>query len=149
MTVGATPHVTELLPPDVWDILTKDSSAVLVDVRSAAEWSFVGGPDLAELGKTPVQAEWARFPGMVPNEGFVQEVLDALGGAAPAHVFFLCRSGARSLSAARTMAQVFAGQGKQVACVNVLEGFEGDLNAQRHRGMASGWKARKLPWKQS
>jgi rhodanese-related sulfurtransferase len=149
MNVGSAPHVTEALPLDVWNILANDDSSVLVDVRSAAEWSFVGVPDLTDLGKAPIQVEWARFPGMVPNEEFAKEVLDALGGAAPAHVFFLCRSGVRSLSAARTMAQVFAEQGKQVTCVNVQEGFEGDLNAQRHRGIASGWKARKLPWKQS
>lgn len=149
MNEGSAPHVLEALPQDVWDTLANEKGSVLVDVRSAAEWAFVGGPDLTQLGKDTVQAEWSTFPGMIPNDNFAQEVLDALGGTAPSHVFFLCRSGARSLSAARTLAQVFAEQGKQVTCVNVQEGFEGDLNAQRHRGDISGWKARNLPWKQS
>lgn len=149
MSAGGTPSVEEVLPRDAWDILQETKTAELVDVRSSAEWSFVGGPDLEMLEKRVIPVEWARFPGMTPNPRFTDDVLEALGGAAPSHLFFICRSGARSLKAARTMAQVFAERGKQVACLNVQEGFEGDLNAQMHRGGTSGWKARGLPWKQS
>jgi len=149
MSAGGEPSVGEVLPQDAWETLRTTDTAFLVDVRSAAEWAFVGGPDLETLGKQTFQVEWARFPGMTPNPSFTDEVLDALEGAAPSHVFFLCRSGARSMSAARAMAQVFAQRGEQVACVNVREGFEGDLNAQGHRGGTTGWKAQGLPWRQS
>lgn len=149
MSAGGLPSVEEVLPRDAWDILQETATAELVDVRSRAEWSFVGGPDLEKLGRRAILAEWAQYPGMTPNPSFTDDVLKALGGAAPSHLFFICRSGARSLKAAQTMAQVFAARGEQVACLNVQEGFEGDLNAQMHRGGTSGWKARGLPWKQS
>lgn len=149
MSAGQNPVVGEALPQDVWDSLSQDANAVLVDVRSAAEWAFVGGPDLSDLGRAPLQVEWATFPGMSHNADFANQVLDALGGAAPSQAFFICRSGARSLSAAQTMAQTFAARGETVICVNVKEGFEGDLDDAKHRGALSGWKARGLSWVQS
>ncbi len=149
MSAGPNPVVGEALPHDVWDSLSQDANAVLVDVRSAAEWAFVGVPDLSDLGRAPIQVEWASFPEMSRNVDFAQQVLDALGGAAPSQAFFICRSGARSLSAAQTMAQAFAERGESVVCVNVTEGFEGDLNDEKHRGTRCGWKARGLSWVQS
>lgn len=149
MSAGPNPVVGEALPQDVWDSLSQDANAVLVDVRSAAEWAFVGGPDLSDLGRVPLRIEWATFPGMAQNVDFADQVLDALGGAAPSQAFFICRSGARSLSAALTMAQTFAARGETVICVNVKEGFEGDLDDKKHRGALCGWKARGLSWVQS
>jgi rhodanese-related sulfurtransferase len=149
MSAGVSPGVEEVLPDDAWASLKNQEAAHLVDVRTAAEWTFVGAPDLEPLGKQVIHVEWASFPGMIPNSEFTQDVLNALEGAAPSEMFFICRSGARSLKAARAMAQVFAARGEQVACFNVQEGFEGDLNAKMHRGGISGWKARGLPWKQS
>lgn len=127
--------------------LADDPAAVLIDVRTAAEWTFVGVPDLSDLGKEPVLLEWQSFPGMAINTAF-REALDAAlrereaGRDAP--LFFLCRSGARSLSAARVMAE--AGY---AACVNVSDGFEGPPDQQRHRGTVAGWQAEGLPWRQA
>lgn len=149
MSAGQNPVVEEVMPNDVWESLSQDANTVLVDVRSAAEWAFVGTPDLSDLGRDIIRVEWASFPTMTHNPDFAQQVLDALGGAAPSQVFFICRSGARSLSAAKTMAQVFAARGEHVVCVNVKEGFEGDLNDKKHRGAVCGWKARGLSWVQS
>lgn len=149
MSAGVSTGVGEVLPRDAWDILQHTKDAVLVDVRSSAEWTFVGKPDLDQLGKGVLFVEWASFPGMTPNPSFTDDLSKALEGAAPSHLFFMCRSGVRSLNAARAMSQVFTARGEQVACINVQEGFEGDLDAQKHRGGKSGWKARGLPWKQS
>lgn len=141
--------VSEVTPDQAWDALANTADAVLVDVRTTAEWSFVGTPDLTELGKQPILIQWMQLPGMVLNTDFTENLNEALGGAAPSNIFFICRSGARSLQAAQTVAMAFAAKGQTVNCVNVAEGFEGDLDSQSHRGNKNGWKARDLAWRQS
>ena len=149
MSTDGRPPVLELLPNQAWDLLTDDQNTVLVDVRSKPEWGFVGTPDLSSLGRSAVFVEWASFPGMSANAGFADEVLQALDGATPSAMLFLCRSGVRSLGAAGAMTEAFERSGKTVSCINVSEGFEGDLDPQHHRGGLNGWKARGLPWRQS
>ena len=142
-------QVTEVDPTEAWAGLKDVADSVLVDVRTTAEWSFVGIPDLSDLGKQAMFVEWASLPGMQQNPSFLDGVMSQLEGAAPSTVFFLCRSGARSMAAAHLMSEAFAARGQAVQCVNVAEGFEGDLNADRHRGTLNGWKARGLSWRQS
>ncbi len=74
MSAGGRPSISELLPTECWDLLKEDSETVLVDVRSKAEWSFVGTPDLSEIEHSVVFAEWACFPGMSANDQFVDDV---------------------------------------------------------------------------
>lgn len=132
---------------EAWRLLRENPASVLVDVRTRAEWSFVGVTDLSAAGKEPVFAEWQTFPSMAVNQGFVTEVSSALASAGRGKdtpVVFLCRTGARSKAAAIAMtAQGFS------ACYNIQGGFEGDLDAARHRGRGNGWKAGGLPWVQS
>ncbi|MEM7472414.1 MAG: rhodanese-like domain-containing protein [Pseudomonadota bacterium] len=149
MSTGVSPSISELLPTECWDLLKDDPKAVLVDVRSEAEWSFVGTPDLSELGHSVIFAEWACFPGMSANDRFVEDVEQALDGSVPSAVLFLCRSGVRSLGAAEAMRKAFMSRGKAVPCISIAEGFEGDKNEQERRGGLNGWKARGLCWKQS
>ncbi len=146
---GAPALVGELSPTEAWELLGDNPEAVLVDVRTQAEWGFVGVPDLAELGRSTVFVEWARLPDMSINPRFVAEMQSALGGAKPSHYLFICRSGARSMSAARAVAAHLAQAGEPVPCINVAEGFEGDLDPAGHRGGHNGWKARGLAWRQS
>jgi rhodanese-related sulfurtransferase len=132
---------------DAWNVLKSNLKAQLVDVRTVAEWNFVGLPDLAALGRRVHCVEWQAFPTMAPNPDFVAETSSALaqaGADMEAPVLFLCRSGARSRAAAMAMAR--AGFRK---AFNIAGGFEGDLDAERHRGNEKGWKAEGLPWKQS
>ncbi|GLQ35671.1 sulfurtransferase [Amylibacter marinus] len=136
-------------PEQTWAGLQDASDTILVDVRTRAEWAFVGVPDLRSLNKEPLLVEWKEFPTMAVNESFSSQILDALSGETPTKIYFLCRSGVRSVSAAVTMAEVFATQNKHVECVNVLEGFEGDLDPSGHRGNINGWKSRGLAWGQS
>jgi rhodanese-related sulfurtransferase len=127
-----------------WDLLARDKDAVLVDCRSRAEWSWVGMPDLSSLGKRTVTVEWQRWTerGMQSNQDFAGEL--AAAGVSPGRaVVFLCRSGARSKSAAILMTR--AGYAR---CFNLAGGFEGPHDAQRHRGTSAGWKAAGLPWVQ-
>ncbi|MGE0232836.1 MAG: rhodanese-like domain-containing protein [Flavobacteriaceae bacterium] len=133
-------------PEEAYRMLQSDPQAVLVDVRSQAEWHFVGLPDLSALEREPVLVEWAKFPGMVPDPDFakvMEQRLKALGVRQDATLLFLCRSGVRSRNAAIAM----TGQGYG-NCFNVSEGFEGDLDSEAHRGGKNGWKRRGLPWRQ-
>lgn len=132
---------------EAWALLKSDPNAQLVDVRTAAEWSFVGTPDLSSLGRKTILVEWQSYPGMGRNPQFeqiVRERLSAAGASDGTPTLFLCRSGARSAAAAAAMTA--AGLKK---CFNVAAGFEGDLDGARHRGQLSGWKHAGLPWVQS
>ncbi len=142
-------RVFEALPQEVWDTLESDGKAVLMDVRSRAEWSFVGIPDLTALGRSALLVEWAGFPDMSVNPQFAEQVVDRLGPEIPRRLFFLCRSGVRSLSAAEAVADLLASRGVGGECINVAEGFEGDLDGEGHRGRLNGWKVRGLAWRQS
>lgn len=135
-------------PAEAWAILKDDPTAVLIDVRSRPEWSFVGVPDLSSLGKNVILSEWRAFPDMRVNENFVEQVFEEFPEL-PSKLLFICRSGARSLDAARHIAAVLAGRGDSADCINVDEGFEGDLDSDRHRAMVNGWKNAGLPWQQS
>ena len=130
-------------PREAWEALSSQPDAVLVDVRSSAEWTFVGLPDLRPAGKEPVLIPWQHFPGMTPNAEFVEALQNQIPDR-DAPVYFLCRSGGRSRSAA--MAGTAAGY---ATCYNIAGGFEGNLDEAGHRGVREGWKALGLPWVQS
>lgn len=125
-----------------WDLLQNDPKAVLVDVRTEPEWMFVGMPALAGIGKNLVRVCWQVFPAMQVNGNFVEDV--ARHGVEPDDkILMLCRSGVRSMSSAAAMTA--AGYANSY---NVLGGFEGPHDAERHRGTTDGWKAAGLPWEQ-
>jgi rhodanese-related sulfurtransferase len=135
-------YAGDLTPPEAWDMLAKDQRAVLVDVRTQAEWAYVGVADLSNLGKAPMFVSWQVFPDMRINGDFCHQVA-ADGIDADTPLLFFCRSGVRSRSAAAAM----TGQGFS-RCYNVSTGFEGDCDGTRHRGTVSGWKVDGLPWVQ-
>ena len=134
MGLGAVPRVEELLPTETWEYLSGHSDAVFIDVRTKPEWGFVGKPDLSSLGHSVHCIEWAQYPEMSVNPRFVDAVKLALADTDPSRVFFICRSGVRSLNAAKAVAAAFEEEGREVRCVNVAEGFEGDLDADKKRG---------------
>jgi rhodanese-related sulfurtransferase len=129
-----------------WKGLESSPRSQLVDVRTRAEWTYVGIPDLGTLGKRAVLVEWQTFPDQSVDPRFAERLaneLKALDVQLDDDLFFICRSGSRSLAAAKAMAS--AGYR---ACHNVSEGFEGPLDDARHRGSLLGWKAIGLPWQQ-
>jgi rhodanese-related sulfurtransferase len=137
----AVSYAGDVPPQEAYAALESDPAAVLVDVRTSAEWSYVGLPDLTGLGKRVLPVEWQRFPDGSVNEGFLDELRDA-GVTEGAPIYFLCRSGVRSAAAAAAATR--AGLGP---AYNVTDGFEGPLDGQGHRSVA-GWKVAGLPWRQ-
>ncbi|WP_119461569.1 rhodanese-like domain-containing protein [Rhodospirillaceae bacterium SYSU D60014] len=135
-------YAGDVRPTEAWGMLARDANALLVDVRTRPEWTFVGVPDLTSVGKMPILLSWQVFPDMNLATDFTQRLADAVPSR-EAPILFLCRSGARSRAAAAAM----AAQGYS-RCFNVSDGFEGNLDADRHRGQAAGWKAAGLPWMQ-
>lgn len=128
-------------PVQTWRNLQSDPEAVLVDVRTVAEWAYVGGPDLSDLNKSVVYVEWLTFPAMELNPHFLEE-LKAQGVGPGPDVYLICRSGVRSRHAAEWLAS------NGYTTYNVADGFEGQLDAESHRG-SGGWRAEGLPWRQS
>ncbi len=143
------PIVDQVDPATAYNLLEADPNAALIDVRTRAEWAFVGVPDLSALGRQIWPIEWVGFPDMAPNRGFVDELSARMGDGKPPRLFFICRSGSRSMSAAQSVAAALAQRGIDAHCTNVAEGFEGDLDQEGHRGSTNGWKARGLPWRQN
>jgi rhodanese-related sulfurtransferase len=129
------PYSGALLPEEAFTLLQNVPAAKLVDVRSNAEWNFVG------VIPGAVNVEWKTFPGMIDNPHFLEQLKHQVD--AESLVMFICRTGARSDQAARTAAANGFSD-----CFNVLEGFEGDKDGHGHRGKVNGWKARNLPWAQ-
>lgn len=134
-------YAGDVTPEQAWTGLRDEPGAVLVDVRTRAEWSYVGLPDLSSIGKEPVLLEWQSFPTGAVNESFTDE-LAAAGVAKDVPLFLLCRSGVRSVAAAEA-----ATREGWTRAHNVLHGFEGPHDDQRHRCVA-GWKVAGLPWVQ-
>ncbi|MBK6636378.1 MAG: rhodanese-like domain-containing protein [Rhodocyclaceae bacterium] len=130
------PYAGAFTPKEAHEVLALASNARLLDVRTQVEWSFVGRIEGA------LELEFMHYPGMTPNPNFV----DSLKGVVTPDdlLLFLCRTGGRSNAAAT--AATSAGYGK---CYNILEGFEGDLNADGQRNKVNGWRAAGLPWKQA
>ena len=129
-----------------WQRLASRPGSQLIDVRTRAEWAYVGISDLGSIGKRAVLVEWQTFPDQAVDPRFAEHLageLRALGVQFDDDLFFICRSGSRSLAAAKAMAA--AGYR---ACHNVVGGFEGPLDDEGHRASVGGWKAAGLPWLQ-
>ena len=135
-------YAGDITPEEAWKLLTDDPDAVLVDCRTDAEWRFVGVADLSSLDREVVYVEWTSSDGK-HSDGFVDDLLAA--GVTPGErpVVFLCRSGNRSIGAAEA-----ATEAGIAPSYNILDGFEGNLDENKHRG-GTGWKAVGLPWRQS
>ncbi|WP_341327030.1 rhodanese-like domain-containing protein [Methylotuvimicrobium sp. KM2] len=129
--------VENLEPKQAWQLLQTDPSAVLIDVRTKMEHSHVGHP----IGA--VHIPWKEYPDWQVNASFVEQVAEAVPDK-NAPVLLLCRSGQRSLDAAAALET--AGYSRPI---NILEGFEGPLDDDKHRGNRGGWRFHDLPWEQS
>jgi rhodanese-related sulfurtransferase len=134
--------IQNVAPTETWEALRANPDACLIDVRTDAEWNFVGVPDLDPAGKQTVLIAWQAYPTMQRNPSFTED-LKRVGLTPENHIYFICRSGARSMAAAE------AAQAAGFPHVyNVADGFEGPVDAEGHRGSAGGWKAEGLPWRQ-
>lgn len=130
------PYSGALTPAEAQQVLELAPGAKLVDVRSRAELDWVGRVPGA------VEIEWASYPGMQANPNFIAQLKAQTDPEAL--LLFLCRSGARSHNAATV-----AIQAGHTDCYNILEGFEGDKDANHQRNKVGGWRHAGLPWIQS
>ncbi|MDD7909601.1 MULTISPECIES: rhodanese-like domain-containing protein [Pseudovibrio] len=127
--------------------LNENAHSVLVDVRSEAEWVHVGIPQVPGNEDRILFHEWKAFGAEAPHQEFgatLSSIFVKKGLDQNADIYFLCRSGVRSQSAAIVMTALGYRH-----CLNVVDGFEGPLDAAGHRGFVSGWKAQGLPWVQT
>lgn len=138
---NAPAYAGDISPRDAYEYM-RDHASLLVDVRTAAEWQFVGMPEMVGTKARLVTLSWKLYPTFAPNTEFAG-MLAAESADRNMPIFFICRSGGRSLDAAAAM----TAQGYRY-CFNILGGFEGEPDEQGHRGIRDGWKAAKLPWKQ-
>ena len=126
-------YAGDVTAPQAW-AWAQSGEAVLIDVRTDAEREWVGQVP----GAVPVA--WKQWPGMAVNPDFDAQLRAAVppGGRA----VLLCRSGVRSVAAARRAAEL------GITAYNILEGFEGDADGQGQRGKKGGWRFQGLPWRQ-
>ncbi len=129
------PYEGALLPGEAYELQQSAPGAKLIDIRSRAELDWVGRIPGA------VEIEWASYPGMRANPNFIAQLEQQATGEGL--LMFICRSGGRSHFAA-----TLATQSGFSDCYNVLEGFEGDADGDKHRGTKGGWRKAGLPWEQ-
>ena len=122
-------------PKEAWRFLSETPSAVFIDCRSEMEFYFVGHPVGAQ------HVAWNDGPDWEVNPHFVGQVKKLSSVNRP--VVLICRSGNRSVDAGEALEE--AGF---TDVYNVLEGFEGHLDEDHHRGSQAGWRFEGLPWEQ-
>ncbi len=128
--------IENLNPKQSWALLQDNPAAVMIDVRTAIEHSFVGCPP------NSIHIPWKEFPDMQLNALFVAQVEEKVSDKS-IPILLLCRSGVRSVAAAKALEE--AGFEK---LINIVEGFEGALDEEKHRGNIDGWRFHGLPWEQ-
>ena len=126
-----------LLPKDAWALIQANPDARLIDIRMEIESMYVGRPPGS------INLPWYEYPDFTPN---AQAFCDAVLAEVPHKdhpVLLLCRSGHRTLDAGQALENAGFTQ-----VINILHGFEGDLNDKFHRSSLNGWRHDGLPWEQ-
>ncbi len=138
-------NIKEISPQQAWEILEGETNSVLLDVRTNMEYEYVGHPPNA------LHIPWMEAPDWNIDTGFVNKVREALvkrrgsdQGLESIAILAICRSGKRSQAAAEEL----AGQGF-TNLYNIEDGFEGDMDNNKHRNTINGWRVANLPWEQS
>jgi rhodanese-related sulfurtransferase len=127
-----------LTPTEAWDFVQRTPEALFVDVRMEVEYLYVGHPPGV------VHVPWYEYPDMQPQPAaFVEKVRREAGGDASRPVVLICRSGKRTVEAGIALEEAGFTQ-----VINVLDGFEGELDDRFHRGQLNGWRCDGLPWEQ-
>lgn len=135
--------IKDIFAKNAWDML-QTSDSYLLDVRTDAEWKFVGVPNLGKKQNDYIQVSLLNFPYMDLNTDFLTEFESKFRGNKASQIFCLCRSGVRSQKAA----EILAGAGYE-NLYNITDGFEGDIDNNARRNNVSGWRFSGLAWTQS
>ena len=126
-----------LSPKDAWALLQANADARLIDIRMEIESMYVGRPPGA------INVPWYEYPEFMPNASAFCDAVQAEVANKDHPVLLLCRSGQRTLDAAQALEAAGFTQ-----VINILHGFEGDLNDKFHRSTLNGWRHDGLPWEQ-
>lgn len=129
--------IENLTPQQSWNFMQVTASAVMIDVRTTMEYTFIGHPLSA------IHIPWKEAPSWQLNLNFIEQVKQYVNDP-KTPILLLCRSGQRSLEAAQALETA----GFEYL-INVLEGFEGALDHHKHRGNIDGWRFHNLPWEQA
>jgi len=141
--MNTTKQVKSISPVEAQKLLEENPSAVLIDVRSAMEFLFVGHP------KGAVHVAWIDEPDWKVDPAFSSHVRQVMLGGLNCDddsctpVVLICRSGKRSHEAGEALLKEGFND-----VYNVLEGFEGELDDDHHRSTVGGWRFHNLPWEQ-
>jgi rhodanese-related sulfurtransferase len=126
-----------LLPKEAWDLLQSEKDALFVDVRMEIESLYVGRPPGVE------NIPWYEYPDLTPDPARFTQAVEREAGAKDRTIVLICRSGKRTVDAGKVLE--LAGFSD---VVNVLHGFEGELDADFKRSTINGWRHDGLPWEQ-
>jgi len=137
----STPEAEDVSPQQAWQMLKEMRGTKLVDVRTVPEWLYVGLPEIEGTEGALLKISWHVFPDMTMNVAFIEDL--KRGASSEDVLLFVCRSGGRSLAAARAAKEAGLKQS-----YSIRGGFEGPIDAQGHRGNIEGWKCAGLPWRQ-
>jgi rhodanese-related sulfurtransferase len=130
--------IENLDPKQSFAFMQANPNAVMIDVRTKMEHTFLGRP-VCKIA----HVAWKEFPDWQVNPDFVAQVSQIVADK-NRPILLLCRSGVRSLEAANLLEK-----SGFTHLINILEGFEGNLDANKHRGTTGGWRFHGLPWEQS
>ena len=135
-------NIKNISSRECFEKLSIEVNSQLIDVRTKPEWIYVGVPDLSSINKKVIFVSWQVYPEMGTNKFFENQILES-NIIKDNNLYFICRSGNRSNNAAEFLASRGFSN-----CFNVIDGFEGKLNHERHRTLIDGWQFNNLPWKQ-
>jgi rhodanese-related sulfurtransferase len=127
-----------LLPKEAYALLAQQADALLIDVRMEVEFQYVGHPPNA------INIPWFDCPNFKPDVPAFVAAVDVLALDKARPLVLLCRTGQRTVAAGLALEK--AGY---THIINVLDGFEGELDDDQHRNTESGWRYCGLPWVQS
>ena len=131
-----------LLPKIAVEKLQDNPQALFVDVRSKAEYKYVGFPENSILIPWIDEPDWEPNPEVFSD--LVMQELDGRENLLNTEIILICRSGFRSNEALKCL------ENKGFTRVShVASGFEGDLDENDHRGNLNGWRHDGMPWSQS
>ncbi|MGV8893012.1 MAG: rhodanese-like domain-containing protein [Burkholderiaceae bacterium] len=136
-TEQSLPYAGAVTPQETFTLLQANIKIKLIDVRTNAERDWVGKVDINDIQHASVQ--WNLYPGSIPNPDFLAQLKQV--SSKDTILLFLCRSGVRSRHAAK-----LATENDYLHCFDILEGFEGNKNADGHRKTVGGWCHAELPW---
>jgi rhodanese-related sulfurtransferase len=126
-----------LTPREAWAYLQAHPDALFLDVRMEIEYLYVGHPPGV------VHVAWYEYPDMTAQPARFVEQVRREGGTPERPVVLICRSGKRTVEAGQALEAAGFGE-----VINVLHGFEGELDEHFQRGRLNGWRHDGLPWEQ-